>query len=129
MGLAPSCSRTRTTAESLAKLRPAFDKAGNITAGNASQISDGGAAVIVTSKDKAHELGLTPMAEILGYGQVAGPDSTLRGPHWPSMSGCRRRATSSPPGRHTPSSTSRSTANAIRRIFAMIWSNCFGVID
>lgn len=74
--------RGDTTAESLAKLRPAFDKAGNITAGNASQISDGGAAVIVMSKAKAEELGLTPLAEIIGHGQVAGPDASLL--HQPS---------------------------------------------
>jgi acetyl-CoA C-acetyltransferase len=69
--------RGDTTAESLAGLRPAFDKAGNITAGNASQISDGGAAVIVTSKAKAEELGISPLGEIVGYGQVAGPDASL----------------------------------------------------
>jgi len=69
--------RAETTLESLAALRPAFDKAGNITAGNASQISDGGAAVIVTSKAKADELGLQPLGEIVGYGQVAGPDPSL----------------------------------------------------
>ncbi len=69
--------RGDTTAESLGGLRPAFDKAGNITAGNASQISDGGAAVIVTSKAKAEELGVTPLGEIVGYGQVAGPDPSL----------------------------------------------------
>jgi acetyl-CoA C-acetyltransferase len=69
--------RPGTTAESLGGLRPAFDKAGNITAGNASQISDGGAAVIVVSKAKAEELGATPLGEIVGYGQVAGPDPSL----------------------------------------------------
>ncbi len=69
--------RGDTTVESLAGLRPAFDKAGNITAGNASQISDGGAAVIVTSKAKADELGVAPLGEIVGYGQVAGPDASL----------------------------------------------------
>ena len=69
--------RGDTTAGSLAGLRPAFDKSGNITAGNASQISDGGAAVIVTSKAKADELGVSPLGEILGYGQVAGPDPSL----------------------------------------------------
>jgi len=74
--------RGDTTAEGLAKLRPAFDKAGNITAGNASQISDGGAAVLVMSKAKAESLGLTPLAEIVGYGQVAGPDASLL--HQPS---------------------------------------------
>ncbi len=69
--------RPGTTAESLGGLRPAFDKAGNITAGNASQISDGGAAVIVVSKAKAEALGATPLGEIVGYGQVAGPDPSL----------------------------------------------------
>jgi acetyl-CoA C-acetyltransferase len=69
--------RAETTLESLASLRPAFDKAGNITAGNASQISDGGAAVIVTSRAKADELGIEPLGEIVGYGQVAGPDPSL----------------------------------------------------
>jgi acetyl-CoA C-acetyltransferase len=69
--------RADTTAESLGKLRPAFDKAGNITAGNASQISDGAAAVIVASKAAAERLGAQPLGEILGYGQVAGPDASL----------------------------------------------------
>jgi acetyl-CoA C-acetyltransferase len=69
--------RGDTTAESLAGLRPAFDKAGNITAGNASQISDGGAAVIVASKAAAERIGATPLGEIIGYGQVAGPDPSL----------------------------------------------------
>ena len=74
--------RPETTAESLAKLRPAFDKNGTITAGNASQISDGGAAVIVMSKAKAEELGVSPLGELIGYGQVAGPDPSLL--HQPS---------------------------------------------
>ncbi|MFZ1543809.1 MAG: acetyl-CoA C-acetyltransferase [Candidatus Microthrix parvicella] len=69
--------RPGTTAESLGKLRPAFAKDGNITAGNASQISDGGAAVIVCSAAKAKELGLTPLGEIVSIGQVAGPDASL----------------------------------------------------
>ncbi len=69
--------RGGTTAESLGGLRPAFDKAGNITAGNASQISDGGAAVIVASKAAAERLGATAIAEILGSGEVAGPDASL----------------------------------------------------
>jgi acetyl-CoA C-acetyltransferase len=69
--------RPGTTPESLAGLRPAFDPAGTITAGNASQISDGGAAVIVTSAAKAAELGLTPIAEFVSYGQVAGPGTSL----------------------------------------------------
>jgi acetyl-CoA C-acetyltransferase len=69
--------RPGTTADSLGKLRPAFDKAGNITAGNASQISDGGAAVIVTSKAAAERFGVEPLGEVLGYGQVAGPDPSL----------------------------------------------------
>ncbi|HEY5173879.1 MAG TPA: acetyl-CoA C-acetyltransferase [Acidimicrobiia bacterium] len=69
--------RPGTTTESLAGLRPAFSKDGTITAGNASQISDGGAAVIVTSRAKAEELGVTPLAELIGYGMVAGPDTSL----------------------------------------------------
>jgi acetyl-CoA C-acetyltransferase len=69
--------RGDTTAESLGALRPAFDKAGNITAGNASQISDGGAAVVVASKAAAERLGKQPLGEIVGYGQVAGPDPSL----------------------------------------------------
>ncbi|QCX28028.1 acetyl-CoA C-acetyltransferase [Nocardioides jishulii] len=70
--------RGDTTADSLAKLRPAFSKEGTITAGTASQISDGAAAVVVMSKAKAEELGLTWIAEIGASGQVAGPDSTLQ---------------------------------------------------
>ncbi|HWD53019.1 MAG TPA: acetyl-CoA C-acetyltransferase [Acidimicrobiales bacterium] len=75
--------RPETTAESLAKLRPAFDKNGTITAGNASQISDGGAAVIVMSKAKAEALGLSVLGELVSYGQVAGPDPSLL--HQPSQ--------------------------------------------
>jgi acetyl-CoA C-acetyltransferase len=70
--------RGDTSAESLAKLRPAFSKEGTITAGSSSQISDGAAAVVVMSKAKAEELGLTWLAEIGAHGQVAGPDSTLQ---------------------------------------------------
>jgi acetyl-CoA C-acetyltransferase len=69
--------RGETTIESLAGLRPAFDKAGHITAGNASQISDGASATIITTADVADQLGITPIAEIIGYGQVAGPDASL----------------------------------------------------
>ena len=69
--------RPGTTTESLGGLRPAFSKDGTITAGNASQISDGAAAVIVMSKAKAEELGATPLAELIGYGMVAGPDPSL----------------------------------------------------
>ena len=69
--------RPETTPESLGKLRPAFSKDGTVTAGNASQISDGAAAVIVMSKAKAEELGVTPLGELVGYGQVAGPDPSL----------------------------------------------------
>jgi acetyl-CoA C-acetyltransferase len=74
--------RGDTSAESLAKLRPAFDKAGNITAGNASQISDGASAMVIASKAAAERLGIEPLAEIVGYGQVAGPDASLL--HQPS---------------------------------------------
>jgi acetyl-CoA C-acetyltransferase len=70
--------RPGTTAESLASLRPAFAADGTITAGSASQISDGGAAVIVMSKEKAAELGIPVLAEIGHHGYVAGPDPSLQ---------------------------------------------------
>ncbi|MGB7050711.1 MAG: acetyl-CoA C-acetyltransferase [Acidimicrobiales bacterium] len=74
--------RPETTVESLSKLRPAFDPNGTITAGNASQISDGGAAVIVTSAATAEKLGVEPLGELVSYGQVAGPTPSLL--HQPS---------------------------------------------
>ncbi|MDF8264916.1 acetyl-CoA C-acetyltransferase [Luteipulveratus flavus] len=70
--------RADTTTESLSRLRPAFRKDGTITAGSASQISDGACAVVVMSKGRAQELGLTWLAEIGAHGVVAGPDSTLQ---------------------------------------------------
>ncbi len=70
--------RAETTAASLAALAPAFRKDGTITAGNASQISDGAAAVVVMSKAKAESLGLTWLAEIGAHGMVAGPDNSLQ---------------------------------------------------
>jgi acetyl-CoA C-acetyltransferase len=70
--------RADTSLESLGRLRPAFGKDGTITAGSASQISDGACAVVVMSKAKAEQLGLGWLAEIGAYGQVAGPDSTLQ---------------------------------------------------
>jgi acetyl-CoA C-acetyltransferase len=70
--------RADTTPDSLSGLKPAFRKDGTITAGSASQISDGAAAVVVMNKDKAEELGLTWLCEIGAHGVVAGPDSTLQ---------------------------------------------------
>src|SRR6201984_3725018 len=70
--------RANTTVESLAGLKPAFRRDGTITAGSASQISDGAAAVGVMNKDKAQELGLSWLVEIGAHGVVAGPDSTLQ---------------------------------------------------
>ena len=69
--------RPDATVESLGELRPAFTKDGTITAGNSSQISDGAAAVVVMSRAKAEELGLTWLAEIGAHGNVAGPDTSL----------------------------------------------------
>jgi len=69
--------RADTTTESLARLRPAFAKEGTITAGSASQISDGACAVVVMSAAKAEELGLSSLAEIGAHGVVAGPDASL----------------------------------------------------
>ncbi|WP_285550523.1 acetyl-CoA C-acetyltransferase [Actinoplanes regularis] len=70
--------RPDTTAESLGKLRPAFAPDGTITAATSSPISDGAAAVVVMSRAKAEELGLTWIAEIVAHGNVAGPDSSLQ---------------------------------------------------
>ena len=69
--------RPGTTVESLAGLKPSFESDGTITAGNASQISDGASAVIVMSATKAAELGCTVLAEIVSFGMVAGPDASL----------------------------------------------------
>ena len=69
--------RSDVDAVSLGNLAPAFAADGNITAGNASQISDGAAAVVVTTLDHAHSLGVEPLAEIVSHGQVAGPDASL----------------------------------------------------
>ncbi len=70
--------RGDTTADSLAKLKPAFSSDGTITAGSSSQISDGACAVVVMAKAKADELGPEWLAEVGASGQVAGPDSTLQ---------------------------------------------------
>ena len=70
--------RADTSVQTLARLRPAFTKDGTITAGSSSQISDGAAAVVVMSKAKAEELGLTWLAEIGAHGNVAGPDNSLQ---------------------------------------------------
>ncbi|CAN5703298.1 acetyl-CoA C-acetyltransferase [soil metagenome] len=70
--------RADTTAETLAKLRPAFAPDGTITAGSASQISDGACAVVVMSRAKAEELGAPVLAEIGAHGVVAGPDASLQ---------------------------------------------------
>src|SRR5487761_2757286 len=69
--------RPEVTADSLAALRGAFEADGTITAGNASQISDGAAAVLVMSADRAAQLEVEPLGELVGYGQVAGPDTSL----------------------------------------------------
>jgi acetyl-CoA C-acetyltransferase len=63
--------RPGTTADSLGKLAPAFKSNGTITAGNASQISDGAAAVVVMSEDRARKLGVTPLAEVVAHGMSA----------------------------------------------------------
>jgi acetyl-CoA C-acetyltransferase len=69
--------RPETTIESLSRLKPVFSGSGSITAGNASQISDGAAAVIVTSRAVAERLGVVPLGEFISYGQVAGPTPSL----------------------------------------------------
>jgi acetyl-CoA C-acetyltransferase len=70
--------RADTTVQTLARLRPAFSEDGTLTAGSASQISDGAAAVVVMSRAQAEDLGLTWVAEIGAHAVVAGPDSTLQ---------------------------------------------------
>ena len=67
--------RPGTTAESLGQLKPAFNPTGTITAGNASQLSDGGSAVIVMSQAAAEACGVAPLGEVVSYGMVSGPDS------------------------------------------------------
>ncbi len=69
--------RPGTTAETLGKLRPAFSSDGTITAGNASQISDGASAMVVMSEREAERRGVTPMGQFVSDGQVAGPDASL----------------------------------------------------
>jgi acetyl-CoA C-acetyltransferase len=67
--------RPGTTAESLGGLRPAFDPNGTITAGNASQLSDGGSALVIMSEEAAARTGVDPLGEVVSYGMVAGPDN------------------------------------------------------
>ncbi|HVM01200.1 MAG TPA: acetyl-CoA C-acyltransferase [Acidimicrobiales bacterium] len=69
--------RPDTSMEGLTRLKPAFSPEGTITAGNASQISDGAAAVVVMSRAKAEQLGAPVQAELVGFGTVAGPDPSL----------------------------------------------------
>ena len=67
--------RADTTMDSLGGLKPAFDKEGTITAANASQISDGGSAVVLMSEKAVNARGVTPLGQFVSYGMVAGPDS------------------------------------------------------
>jgi len=68
--------RANTTMESLGSLKPAFVKDGTITAANASQISDGGSAMVIMSERAVNARGVTPLGQFVSYGMVAGPDST-----------------------------------------------------
>ena len=67
--------RANTTMETLAGLKPAFDKEGTITAANASQISDGGSAVVLMSERSVAARGVSPLGQFVSYGMVAGPDN------------------------------------------------------
>ena len=67
--------RGNTTMESLGGLKPAFDKEGTITAANASQISDGGSAIVMMSEKAVNARGVTPLGQFVSYGMVAGPDN------------------------------------------------------
>ncbi|HEV3497218.1 MAG TPA: acetyl-CoA C-acyltransferase, partial [Actinomycetes bacterium] len=83
--------RPEATPEGLGKLKPAFSKEGAITAGNASQISDGAAAVVVTSRERAAADGLPVLASVVAYGTVAGPDTSLHSqPSRAIADACRR---------------------------------------
>ena len=98
--------RPGTTAETLAKLRPAFAPDGTISAGSASQISDGACAVVVMSRAKADALGLEVLAEIGAPGIVAGPDASLQS----QPSGALAQALAKErPDRRTTSTSSSST--------------------
>ena len=88
--------RRDTTAESLAGLRSAFTPDGSITAGNASQISDGAAALVIADRRAAEAAGLPIVAEILSYGQVAGPDATLHERPAEAMQVALKRASLAP---------------------------------
>ncbi|MGH8534903.1 MAG: acetyl-CoA C-acetyltransferase [Gammaproteobacteria bacterium] len=84
--------RHGTTAEALGKLKPAFDREGSVTAGNASGINDGAAGVIVTTESKAKALGLSPLARIVAYG-TAGVDPAIMGTGpTPATQRCLRKA-------------------------------------
>jgi acetyl-CoA C-acetyltransferase len=67
--------RASTTMESLSTLKPAFDNQGTITAGNASQLSDAGSALVLMSKKVAEQRGVRPLGEFVSYGMVAGPEN------------------------------------------------------
>jgi acetyl-CoA C-acetyltransferase len=88
--------RPGTTAEALGRLRPAFSSDGTITAGNASQISDGAAAVVVTSRERAAADGLPVLASVVAYGTVAGPDTSLHSQPSRAIADACRRAGAAP---------------------------------
>jgi acetyl-CoA C-acetyltransferase len=90
--------RADASAESLAALRPAFTKQGTITAGNASQISDGAAALVLTSRERAEQLGLTVLATITSWGTVAGPDPSLHLQPAQAIRDAARRVDADPAG-------------------------------
>ncbi len=89
--------RPGTTAEALAKLKPAFGRDGTITAGTASQISDGAAAVVVMSAAAAERAGLPVLAEIGAHGNVAGPDNSLHSQPSHAISRALAKAGLAPP--------------------------------
>jgi len=83
--------RPDATVENLGKLRPAFDPKGTVTAGNASQISDGASALVVASERKAKELGVRPMARILAYGTGGcAPEWVMMAPEIAVKSLCKK---------------------------------------
>lgn len=84
--------RAGVTAQLLARLKPAFSRDGTVTAGNASSINDGAAAVVVTTRDKAEQLGLTPMASIAAYANAAVDPAVMGLGPVPATQRCLKRA-------------------------------------
>lgn len=113
--------RAGTTADSLAKLRPAFNRAGTVTAGNASGINDGAAAVVLMKSSRAQELGLTPLARVVAF-SAAGVDPAIMGTGpIPATQACLRKAGWTPQDLDLIESNEAFAAQAISVNRALEW--------